>query len=631
MNMMGDEEKNKQGSAADSIKAAAGQAAHQVKKRGIEAGVAATGVGAPVAKPTAAVLDKTLSAKNAKRGVKAGIGGIIILMIGFGSLIVSQQTFSNIKESTTDWSDKFLRDSYHLRTARVLNLRYFEGSECDLDATAECKLKAGATKIEIDNMKRVGLLKDGDFSKSGDRYTVQRLNYIDKAGQEQTIDSGNEFIKKYPKTADLIKKFHDSVIDPKALAFRSPQGVHVLYKFGVLRNNPIGTETKLEDIVEDFRGRMASGAAKLTPVAGEGGGDVSGIQNTLSEGVSATGSQDPEKYGEGLEQATDSLDGQITACTKESLMQQISVMGKIVKAPALIKYNASVQALIDQDRDGKLKAWQQSSMLANMLNKGGLYDVSKGKIYSDSGAYTLLNQGNMRDDALKGMSKYANGVMLPGLSYGSGTCPGVAPLGSFVVDETNSGGVYGGSSGVNAMEWLTPQILMLASGNIVPDPEKDIEGGYNAGSAFASGASSLASYIGRGAGNRPVSQDEFKTIDEQADESSYIVSAPSDETPGIGSLLSTLGSQVASGKLREASSTGASLYHSSVSAISSTLSPSASAKPKYVDKYRGDLCTDYDVKEQLKMWPSWSCDPISAQLPEQLDSDDYDPSVICRV
>ncbi len=584
------------------------QVADKVVKAGVEKGteaaLTATGAGAAVAKPVAKVAGKLLTIKNAKRTAQAGIGGILVILLMSGVMNSPQQIFSHTKETTTDWSDKFLRESYHLRTARIFANRYFEGGSCDVTASIKCLINAGATEREIALMKREGLLKDGDYGQDGERYTVTTLRYYVN-GQERTINSGGELIRLYPRTADLVAKFERSIIDPKAFTFRSPQGVHVLYKFGVIRNNPIGTSTDLEQIVEDFRAQMSTGG-NFTAVGPSPSGE---INSAISGGASDIDTDDPEAFGNALDETAASLNQNVTGCTKESFMQQMSLLNKIVKAPQLIKYNASVQALLDQDRDSKLEAWEQSSMVANMLSKQGRYNESKEKIYSDSGAYTLITQGDVRDDAKEAMAKYANGIAVDGLDYGDGSCPVSPILGQFLVTPDIDSGVYGTSSAdVETMEWLTPHAIMLSSGNIVPDPEDDIEGGYNAGNAFASGASALASYLGRGAGNRAITKDEFDQIDREAPESSQIISSnTSSSTEGNRNPIQSF-----------VASVSAELQH--------IFAPQVSAKEPYKDKYRGDLCTDYDVKVRLGMWPSWTCDPIMAQLPEHLDSNETDPA-----
>lgn len=636
-NPMGNKSGGKSGELVNQV---AGKAAHAVKKKAIEGAVALTGVGAAVAKPAGAVLDKIITAKNAKRTAQAGIGGILVILLMSGVMNSPQQIFSHTKETTTDWSDKSSRDSGHLRTARILRWRYFDAfkdsSDCDVNESIRCRLRAGATEIEMQRMKREGLIKDGDYKQIDKRYTILRVRYVDKDGKEQVISSPKEFVEKYPITADLVARFQRAIIDPKAILFRSPQGIHVLFKFDVIRNNPIGNSSKLENIVDDFRRTMAADGASLEPVGlkDDQGNPIAAndsrareIKQAMIEGVKGTDTQDSKKYDQALKKATNDFDNLITGCTNESLMQQLSVLGKLVKAPALIKYNASVQALIDQDRDSKLKNWEQSSMAANMLSKAGIYGVSKTKIYSDSGGYTLITQGKIRDDALPGMSKYANGIMLPGLVYGQPGCYKSDSPNSFLVDTQRSGGIYGSASGIDAIEWLTPQILMYARGEIVPDPEDDIEGGYNAGNAFASGASALASRLGRGTGDRPMSKQEFDIIDQQAPESSHIISDRS-QTPlppvasiGLFQLVSAIRhqdfSQIVVGI--------GNIYRSTIDTIAGFISPPVTAKEKYVDKYRGDLCTDYDVKVELAMWPKWSCDPYYGQLPSETNGDELDP------
>lgn len=638
---------NKVFDGADKLKHAVGEAAHQAKKTAIEAGVASTGVGTVVAKPTAEVLDKLISAKNIKRGGKAVLGGVLLLLF-WGMFSSPNAVFTNFKESTTDWSDKFVRDTYHRRTASILRWRYFkatsDGGTCDVKKDIRCLQRAGATEKEIGNMKREGIIKDGDYVGGNGRYFLTAVRYIDDSGSEKVITDPEQFIEKYPKTHQLVARFQKAIMDPKAFAFRSPQGIHQLFKFSVVRKNSLGSSSKLSDVIDDFRNKFKSGTPQIKAEGAVGENDsqksdnastAQTINQSIGEISKGSLTQKPDEYTSVLDDGANKLDQTITGCNLDSLMMQVSIMGKLAKAPKLIELEGSVSSLIDQSNSSDLKNWQQTSMIGNYTTKTGSVDVSKQKQFSDSGAYTLMTQGTVRDDALRGMSRYANGVMLPqvGLPTSEG-CGGVSNMiGTFIVNNS----ALGSSSyqGGDMMRWVVEQIIMYTNSAVVPDPEKDLEAGYGVGNALGSGSAALASRIGRGAGDRPVNTQEFDKIDRDALSSSHIISqatAKNDTRTPLERLRDTVGFKtlpiiegVANNDARLTIGGVGSLLATTPENIINLVSQKTLAKEPYKDRYRGNLCTDYDVRVELGMHPFWSCDPIESQLPEDITGLKFTP------
>ncbi|MGB3024034.1 MAG: hypothetical protein WBB39_04515 [Candidatus Saccharimonadales bacterium] len=614
---------------------------------------------------------------NRRVGAIGGIGGILIGGY-FGMSVLSPfGVIVGIKENITDWADKFMRDSNHRRISVIGKYRFynaFSSTACRLTSSAKCRLKSGLTQAELDKMKKENLVRDGDYKKIGEidgkaRYSVSQFRYRDTFGKEITV-SASEFRNSYSKIPQFLSAMNDTTITTRALNWRGIQGVHRYYKYNVLRKYAVGRAKSLAEFIKAFRKKMLQRGSSLTKASGNTDDDTRAIIEEAAADIDraalASDGLNPSEFKAAVQSASGAMAAKLASlgggCVATELIYQMSILAKTVKVASLIQFSGTIASVIDQTKAGDMPEWEQPAGIGNAFTKESADPLSKGKTASDSDGYTLATQGGYK--SIDGLLRFATGTpalgMLAGISSngivraieqvcqssGIRTPAGqiITTLLDFVSSKTwlglagkvvATGLVFFG--GAKLLEWLMPQMINYLLGTVVPDIEKDIEGSYAVGNAYTSGMGSFGSQQGRGGGNRTIKQEEFRNIDEQADESSQVIAAaeaisnPAAERDKalqqLAVKLLPLSGAVSQGNIGGVMTNLWSITQGSPATIASIFSRSVGAKDPYVDKYLGTLCDDPDYAE-LQLYTDYNCAPIQAQDRSEITSDQYNPENI---
>ena len=657
---------------------------------------AASAVGTPAVGALAKMAGKMI--KTRQGGVVSGVVGVIVvILLAIGALSPTALLLS-IKDTGLKWSTHFSNVSMSKRTRDILDKRYFSDPAACKGVKIVCHFTPGLTDEELADLKRNNLITDDDIAESNGKKYLKRMTFTDSDGKV-TVVTKSTFKTRFTSMLPFRSKL-TNVVDSRALITRGPAALKKFSRFGVDRRAPLGESGDEKTRLKKFRQLMYSrkNAVSLSPDTSntgevddatqanidglEGMDDLMAQADDVSAGAVENGPKalvpdtdmltatDPSKIV--LDGAKGTLKGALmgffaaadSACSIYNTIRILNFAAKAYAAAALIKYAGLFMTIADKQKSSEV-SMPEVALLASALVRASVMPASKGKDFSQSQGFSLINYGTIsRPEDLARFSVGTTGMnalnkVYEVFNFGGissevcrvvkswwgqvgmlvgGILSGIFTLGVGFI----SGAVIGLTKALALsyiVQVMTMKLVPILAGTVVPDLATDPEGGYGAGNAMAAGMGAFGAELGKASGLRPLSKkqamtlalsDEAKTIaavDEQIKDARnpWDLNNPTSIPNQLAIALSPIATQQAS---IGAYVTNLSSMFSA--ALARPLSPTVSAAGVYtLDSYGGKYCAEntdvYIVEDEAirDLARDANCNLIYGANPATLDSDKF--------
>lgn len=534
------------------------------------ASTAAATFGGTVGKVAAKLAGKIKTKKGG--AATGGIIGIIALLL-IVATIAPSAILMNLKENGNNWLTRFSNITMDKRVKTTLEKRYFSDPASCKGVAIKCRFTPGMSDSEINKLKELGLVQDGDIAESGGKKYLKKMTFTDpKTGKVTSITKSN-FRLFYGSNLEFNSRLRN-VVGGKDILSRGKGAVKKMGLFGIDRKAPLGEsgdeKTRLQKFRESFYGKKNT--LPLTPGISEedktaSGADPSQIEgldnfdgiNELADDLSANAVIDGPKTiipdtnilsaidpaDVVVDGATKSIKGAFlgffaaadSACTVYNMIRIANFAVKAYAARALIKYAGLFLTVADKQKDSEA-ATAEIGLLAGALLRPSREAASKGKDFSQSEGANLIFYGKVvKPESLARYSIGTTAMTALNAVYQffnfDGTtatfCKDVKSwwgqtimlIGGIItsIGTLGAGFVTGAIIGFTQalafayiQQVLIAQLVPVIAGTVTPDLKTDPEGGYGIGNALGAGMGAMGAELGKAVGMRPLTKAQVKRL-----------------------------------------------------------------------------------------------------------------------
>ena len=536
------------------------------------AGKAATTIASTAGSPLAGAAVKVLGKIKTKGGAATGIVIALMLLVLVGAgLLAPSAILLRLKEEGTSWMSKYTNIGVNDRLRKVVKARYFDDPSKGTSKIMS-RFYPGLDDTEIEKIRSIpGVeIKDSDITERSGKKFLKQMTFND-GGKKITV-SGSNFENLHSRNINFRNAF-DTHLNAKSFTFRSKFSLKKFSAFDVERAKMLGDKFSQSSILKFFREKFYTAknlfSLKATGTADNTGGqpnpdqqnalDNLGLQDqadavrgsdviangpssiipdaselTPEKAAALTGSTAVGGLKGSLMGVFASLD---TGCSIYNTLRIINFGVKLAMAAQLIKYSGLFLTGADKQKASKINT-EEIAFLASILLRKGSTGSSKGKDFSQSQGASLIFDGKVSRPtdlarfSLGNVATQALSALFTVFNFGSigpSACSKILSwwgqsllfLGGIVTSIATFG--TGAASGIAVgaakglaiafiMQVMTPRIIPLIAGTVIPDPKKDPEGGYGAGNAIAAGIGAFGGQLGRGKGMRPLTKTQFAAL-----------------------------------------------------------------------------------------------------------------------
>jgi hypothetical protein len=522
-----------------------------------------------------AAAEKVIARLKTKSGAATGVVAVLIILglVGLGILSPSA-ILLRLKEEGTSWMTKYTNIGVNDRMRKVVGARMFGDPTAHNTSKALSRFYPGLSDKEIERIRSIpGIgINDSDIATKDGKKFLKQMTFTEN-GKINTITDKN-FADFHAKNVAFRSAFNTQ-FDAKSMTFRTKGSLKKFSSFGVDRSKPLGELMSKEGILKFFREKFYGAKNKfsvLNYVNGEEdpnmteadkarAAQLSGLDlNTEASGLLGTDviadgpkAMIPDVAGltpegaiktawtTGSKTFKGALLGVLASidsyCAVYNTIRIINFGVKALAAAQLIRYAALFLTIADKQKAAEISS-AEIAFLANVLLRPSSVPESKGKDFSRSQGASLIfdkkvshpddlsrfSLGNVATQALSKVFEIFNfGNISPELCsrvmswWGQltlmivGLASSILTLGTGAI-EGAAIGVAQGLAFSYIQQVLTPKLIPLIAGTIIPDPLKDPEGGYGAGNAIAAGLGAFGGQLGRSKGMRPLTKQQFAIL-----------------------------------------------------------------------------------------------------------------------
>lgn len=535
---------------------------------------AANIAGSPVAGQAVKLLSRI---KTKKGGAVTGVVLIVMLLIIAVASILPFGLLVNLKENGTDWATRYTRIGLNSKIRQQLPKKIFDDPSACTGIGALCRYKKGLSETDIERLRTVVNIDDADIGRTADgRLFVKRMTFPGDAGD---IDITKTNFAEIHKTVPRFQSGFNSIINPKALTFRSKFSIRKMSLFNVDRAKPLGDVTDETSALKNFRTRFYTSAKQAlgfdtrTPddtssltdqqrASAAALGDLEGVVNQQADAMRGSDiiNDGPNPVVpdttqlDGTKLATNTVSGGAkgavmgvfatidSACMIYNVIRIVNFGVKVYTAAALIQYAGLFTTIADKQKASDISA-AEIAFVASILLRKSTMPASKGKDFSQSEGWQLISNGTIANPNelarfsvgstasqalntvyaafnLGGTSREVCSKVLSwwgqGLLLGGGIITSILSGGTGALAGTGIG-IAKGIALSFIQQMLVPRLIPIVAGVVAPDPKKDPEGGYGAGNAIAVGLMAFGSQMGRANGMRPLTKAQFAALQDSPD------------------------------------------------------------------------------------------------------------------
>lgn len=496
------------------------------------------------------------------------------MLVGMGFLAPSS-LLMHLNENGKSWMSKYTNLGVNNRLRQQLATRIFEDpGKCSTKLKAVKRYCGGLTTKELSRLR-----ENPHFiiDEKKVHYLPDKTVWLDeiqfKDGDvTHTVDVKN-FAKMHAKNAKFQTEFN-SLHRAQSLSFRAKNSLLKFSKRAVDRAKPLGDATDEKGLLKYFREKFykEKGSLNVKPASSAEeddplnkldefdkldeqadslrGADV--VENgpgslvpdteafsspkSLVSTIKSAGTSGLKGVVLGVFQAVDS------ACSVYNTIRILNFGVKAFTALHLIKFAMTYSTIADKQK-ASATAMAEASFLATSLLRKSTMPASLGKDFSQSQGANLLFYGkitNPKDLArfsLGSTAMAALGALFSVLNFkgiAPGACKNVSSWWAQILMIV--GGIIFSalSLGVNAIaggglalakaltvayiqQIITPKLIPIIAGTVVPDITKDPEGGYGIGNAIAAGLGAFGADLGRSKGFRVLTNNQFAALSTSED------------------------------------------------------------------------------------------------------------------
>lgn len=504
------------------------------------------------------------SAKNwLKKARNKWIVSTVIGMVfagGAGGAGLVSLEIAHINDMWNGHAFRLMNKSHNTRMGKYRETKYFSNPDECRGGKIKCRFHKGLSDNEIKRLEQAGLRPEVGEA-NGKKY-IKSFTVEDADGKLTKITKA-EFLTHYLGNPKLVLAL-DNVAKPRSILTMGKETLRRVYiKFKLNATDPLGDgKGTSKDMEREMRKTLYSGEQSLdTKFSADETQDkaIKEYANDLVDDnvdfnkpvVPTIGIEDIDfsdvKAGEAVQEAAKGgVKGAIFSvaavpdkvCSAYDLIRMVSVLAKVYKARALIKYAFLFMTIGSKMKAGEASP-QEVGLMLSLAMTPSVARSSKGLNFFSSEGWFLFSQGKVRNK--NALSRFVNGGALSDKlitvrktieSIGSSAGLNVKQDCKFVkstwgqvilgvvgiaVSVGSFGtatviGIVGGaalSTTISVLEqYAIPMIASYAAGTVAPDP-KDPEGGYGMGNAAAAGWQAFASETGKANGLRPMLKSEY--------------------------------------------------------------------------------------------------------------------------
>ncbi len=518
---------------------------------------------------------------------KGGLAGLVVLIVA-GILIAAgflapSLLLVHLKEEGLSWTTKYTNLGMNNRIRLTYTAKIFGNPDNCKGPKALCRFYPGMKDSDIEALRKQGFkIDEGDIGGKGNKKFVKKMT-MSVDGKPVVVTQKN--LAKLHATNPKVQSAMNNYIRGRSITHRSLGALKKFSIFNIDRAKPLGEKFTKKGMLTYFREKFYEGkhnlASKLKPGSDENSGDarknnLAKLADIEAEAAAVRGTnivengpkaivpdtsalklENAAKIGAGT--LSGGLKGVVmgwlntfdTVCSIYNTIRIVNFGVKALAAAQLIKYAGMFTTIADKQKVSSADM-AEIAFLASILLAPSRMEASKGKDFSQSQGANLMFYGKITNQdslhrfslgsaasqatdiifsiaSLKGLSGEACSRILSkwgqaGLFVG-GIITSLLTLGTGAVKGAAEGAVKGFIIGT-ILQILTPRLIPLIAGTLIPDPRTDPEGGYGAGNAIAAGLGAFGGQLGRAQGMRPLKKTQHALLRNSQE---YRVMAQADE------------------------------------------------------------------------------------------------------